>query len=113
LQIRCSRQLRKSCTGANMYSQAKYFFILEHYFASYSFVVIHEAFNNAYHDNKIPNKIIIHRLVTGFRVTGSFCPWQRFIERQSSLPISSSASAATTGYARKNLILLLVSSFCA
>jgi hypothetical protein len=44
-------------------------FILEHYFASKSFAAVREAFNNAYPDKEIQNKITIHRLVTTFRDT--------------------------------------------
>jgi hypothetical protein len=44
---RCSRQLRKSCAGPNMvYSRTERVFVLEHYFASKSFAVVHEAFSN-------------------------------------------------------------------
>jgi hypothetical protein len=50
---RCSRQLRKNFAGANMvYSRAERVFILEHYFASKSFVAIREAFSNAHPDKK-------------------------------------------------------------
>jgi hypothetical protein len=49
-----SRQLRKSCAGANMvYSRAERVFILEHYFISKSFAAIREAFSNAYPDNEV------------------------------------------------------------
>jgi hypothetical protein len=52
-------QLRKSCAEANMvYSQAERVFILEHYFASNSFVAVREAFSNAYPDKEVPNKTI-------------------------------------------------------
>jgi hypothetical protein len=82
---RCSRQLRKRCARANMvYSRAERVFILEHYFASKSFAAVHEAFSNAYSDREVPNKTIIHRLVTEFRNTGSVCLWQVLIERQNS-----------------------------
>jgi hypothetical protein len=43
-------------------------FILEHYFASKSFVAVREAFSNAYPDKEVPNKRTMHRLVTEFRV---------------------------------------------
>jgi hypothetical protein len=46
-------------------------FILEHYFASKSFAAVREAFSNAHPDKEVPNKTIIRRLVTKFRVTGS------------------------------------------
>jgi hypothetical protein len=49
---RCSRQLRESCSGANMvYLQAERAIILEHYFATKSFAAVHEALSNAYPDN--------------------------------------------------------------
>jgi hypothetical protein len=71
---RCSRQLRKSCVGANMvYSRAERVFVLEHYFASKSFAAVCEAFSNAYPDNEVPNNTIKHRLVTTFRDTVSVC----------------------------------------
>jgi hypothetical protein len=57
---------------------------------------------------QVPNKTKIHRLVTKFRGTGSVGQWQVLIKRQTAeimaLPISSSASAATTGYGCKNSI---------
>jgi hypothetical protein len=49
-------------------SQAERIFTLEHYFASKSFVAVREAFNNAYPDKEILNKITINRLVTKLRV---------------------------------------------
>jgi hypothetical protein len=71
---RCSRQLRKSCAVANMmYSRAERVFILEHYFALKSFAAVREAFSNVYPDNEVPNKKIIHRLVTKFLYTGNVC----------------------------------------
>jgi hypothetical protein len=77
---RCSRQLRKSCAGANVvYSEA--LFILENYFASKSFASLPEAFSNTYPDREVLNKIRIHRLVTKFRGTGSACLWQVLIEQ--------------------------------
>jgi hypothetical protein len=82
---RCSRQLRKSCARASvMYSWAERVFILEHYFASKSFAAVREAFSNAYPDKEVPNKTIVHRLVTKFRDTGSVCLWQVLIERHNS-----------------------------
>jgi hypothetical protein len=56
----CSRQLHKSCTGADMvYSRAECVFILEHYFTSQSFAAVYEAFSNAYADKEVPNKTTI------------------------------------------------------
>jgi hypothetical protein len=56
---RFSRQLRKSCAGANMvYSQAELVFILEHYFALKSFAAVREAFSNVYPDKEVPKKTI-------------------------------------------------------
>jgi hypothetical protein len=61
---RCSRQLCKSCAGANIvYSRAELVFILEHYLASKSFAAVREVFNNAYPDKEVPNKTTIHRLL--------------------------------------------------
>jgi hypothetical protein len=81
----CSRQLRKSCAGANMvYSRAERVFILEHHFASKSFADVREAFSNAYPDKEVPNKTTLHRLVIKCRDTGSVCLWQVLIERQNS-----------------------------
>jgi hypothetical protein len=61
---RCSRQLRKSCAGANMvYSGTKRVIVLEHYLALKSFAAVREAFSNAYSDTKVWNKTT-HRLVT-------------------------------------------------
>jgi hypothetical protein len=60
--------------GANMvYPLAELMFILEYYFAEKSFAVAHEKFHNVYSDKKVPNKTIIHRLVTKFWDTGSVC----------------------------------------
>jgi hypothetical protein len=71
---RCSRQLRKSCAGANMvYSRAERVFILEHYFASKSFAAVREAFSITCPAKEVPNMTTVHRLVTKFRDTGSVC----------------------------------------
>jgi hypothetical protein len=43
-----------------VYSQAERVFILEHYFASKSFVAIREAFGNLYLDKEVLNKTTIH-----------------------------------------------------
>jgi hypothetical protein len=68
----CSHQLRKSCAGVNMvYSRAEHVFILEHFFTSKSFSVVHEAFSNVYLDKEVLNKTTIHWLVTKFWDTGS------------------------------------------
>jgi hypothetical protein len=56
-----------------VYSRAGRVFILEHYFASKSFVAVREAFSNAYHDKEVPNNTTVHRPVTKFRGTGSVC----------------------------------------
>jgi hypothetical protein len=56
-----------------VHSQAESVFILEHYFASKSFAAVREAFSNAYPDTEVPNKTTIHRLVTNFLDTGSYC----------------------------------------
>jgi hypothetical protein len=70
----CSRQLRKSCSDANMeYSRAERVFILEHYFASKSFAAVREAFSNAYPDKEVQNKTTVHQMVTKLRDTGSVC----------------------------------------
>jgi hypothetical protein len=81
-------------------SGTEHVFNLKHYFVSKSFAAVREAFNNAYPDNKVPNKNI-HRLVTKFLNTGIACLYQLLIERKTAVitatPISSSASAATVG----------------
>jgi hypothetical protein len=51
-----------------VYSRAGRVFIIEHYFTSKPFAVIREEFSNAYPGKKVPNKTIIHQLVTKFRV---------------------------------------------
>jgi hypothetical protein len=48
-------------------------FILKHHFASKLFAAVREAFSNAYPDKHVPNKSIVHRLVTKFWDTGSVC----------------------------------------
>jgi hypothetical protein len=45
-------------------------FILEYCFASKSFAVVRKALSN-YPDKEVPNKAIIHRLVTKCRDTGT------------------------------------------
>jgi hypothetical protein len=65
-----------------VYTRAERVFILEHYFASKSFVAVREAFSNAYPDKEVPNDTIIHRRVTTFLGTGSVCLGQVLIERQ-------------------------------
>jgi hypothetical protein len=56
-----------------VFSLVERVFILEHYFASKSFDAACEAFSNAYHEEEVPNKTTIHRLVTKYRHTGSVC----------------------------------------
>jgi hypothetical protein len=51
-----------------VYSRAERVFILEHYFASKSFVAVREAFSNAYPDKGVLIKTTVHRLVTKFRM---------------------------------------------
>lgn len=48
-------------------------FIIKHYFASKSFVVVREAFSNAFLNNEVPNKITMDRLVINFRYIRSVC----------------------------------------
>jgi hypothetical protein len=82
---RWSRKLRKSCAGANMvYSREERVFILEHSFASKSFVSVRESFGDAYPDKEVPNETTVHRLVTKFLDTRSVCLWHVLIERQNS-----------------------------
>jgi hypothetical protein len=47
-----------------LYSRVERMFILEHCFASKSFAAVRETFSNAYPDKEVPNKTILHRLVT-------------------------------------------------
>jgi hypothetical protein len=56
---RCSRQLRKSCAGANMYSREECVLIVETYFTSKAFTAVREAFSSAYPDKEVPNKTTI------------------------------------------------------
>jgi hypothetical protein len=49
-----------------MYLRAESVFILD-YFASKSVDAVHEAFSNAYPDKAVPNKTIIHQMITQFR----------------------------------------------
>jgi hypothetical protein len=51
-----SSHLRKSFSGANVYSWAEHVFILEHYFSSKSFAAVRDAFSSAYHDKEVLNK---------------------------------------------------------
>jgi hypothetical protein len=99
-----------------MYTRAERVFILEHYFALKSFDAVREGFINAYPDKEVPNKTTIYRLVTQFWDTESVCLCQVLIGRKktaevAAVPISSSATAATTGYGCKNSEFPLVSSF--
>jgi hypothetical protein len=48
-------------------------FILEHCFASKSFVVVLEAFSNTYPNKEVLNKTTIHQMVLKFQDTGSVC----------------------------------------
>jgi hypothetical protein len=88
-------------------------FILEHYFALKSLATVREAFSNAHPDKEVPNKKIVHRPETKFWDTGRVCLCSSSdkIAETTAVPISSSASAATTGYGCKNSIFPLVSSF--
>jgi hypothetical protein len=81
---RCSRQLRKSCGGANMVcSRAEHVLLLEHFFTSKSFAAVCEAFSTSYPDKEIPNETT-YWLETKFLDIGSVCLWQVLIERPSS-----------------------------
>jgi hypothetical protein len=86
-----------------VYSQAEHVFILEHYLASKSRAAVHESFSN---DKEIQNKTTMHRLATKFWDTGMFvcdkCSSSDKTAEVTAVPISSSASAATTGYGCKN-----------
>jgi hypothetical protein len=99
-----------------VYSRAERVFILEHYFASKSFAAVREAFSNAYPDKEVPNKTIVHRLVTKFGTQEVFvcdkCSSSDRTAEITAVPIANSSSAATTGHDCKNSILPLVSSFC-
>jgi hypothetical protein len=93
--------MRESCAGAKMvYSRAERVFILEHNFASKSFAAVREAFSNAYTDKEVPNKTI-HRPITKFRTQEVFvcykCSSSDKTAEITAVPISSSASATTTG----------------
>jgi hypothetical protein len=92
-------------------------FILEHCFASKSFAAVREAFSNVCPDMEVANKTINNTL-TGGKISGH----RKCLSVMSSLsdktaemtvvPVSSSASAAATGYGCRNSILPLVLSFC-
>jgi hypothetical protein len=88
----------------------------EHFFASKSFADVRKAFVNAYPDKEVPKKTTIYRLVTKFRTEKVFvcdkCSSSDKTAEITAVPISSSASAATTGYGCKDSVVSLVSSFC-
>jgi hypothetical protein len=83
-----------------VYSRAEHVFVPEHYFTLKYFTDVRKTVSNAYHDNKIQNKITIHRLVTTFWDVASVCLWQMLIERKkaeiTAVPIWSIASVAGT-----------------
>jgi hypothetical protein len=76
-------------------------FILEHYFASKSFAAVREAFSNSCPDKEVPNK-------TGNKISGQKkCLSVTSAQSDKTaefvaVPISSSASAASTRYDNKN-----------
>jgi hypothetical protein len=79
---RPSRQLRRICADAIMvYSRAERVFILEHYFASASFIAVHETFSNYCPDKEVPNNRA-QTLETNLKDTESVYRYQLFIERQ-------------------------------
>jgi hypothetical protein len=84
-----------------VYSQAKCLFILEHYFASKSFAAVREAFSSTYPNKEVPNKTI-YRLVTIFETQEVSVSYKCLLSDKTAeiaaVQISSSASAATTGY---------------
>jgi hypothetical protein len=52
----------QNCVSAKvLYSRAERLFILEHYFLSQSFAAVSEAFNKAYPDKEVQNRIYGHR----------------------------------------------------
>jgi hypothetical protein len=81
-----------------MYSRTERVFILEHYFSSKSFAAVREAFSNA---RKFRRRQQYTDLIK-FRDIGSFvsgkCLSSDKTDEMTAAPISSSASAAITGY---------------
>jgi hypothetical protein len=92
-----------------VYSRAERVFILEHYFTSKSFIAAREAFGNACPDKEVLNKKLVTNLGTQevFVCVTSAHRAKKIIEI-TAIPISSSASAVTTRYGCKNLILPLI-----
>jgi hypothetical protein len=54
-----------------VYSGAEHVFILEHYFASKSFLAVYAVVSSAYYDNDVLNKTTVHKQVTKFQHVGS------------------------------------------
>jgi hypothetical protein len=95
-----------------VYSRAERMFIPEYYLESKS-LTVRKSFSNVYPDKEVLIKTI-HRLVTTFLDIELFaCDKCLLSGVKAHIPISSSASAATTGYGCNSLILPLVSLFCA
>jgi len=73
-------------------------FILEHHFASTSFASARVAFSNAYPEKEVPNKTIVHRLITKLWDTRSVCDECLTRDKTAeiiALPISNSLSPVT------------------
>jgi hypothetical protein len=99
-----------------VYSRAERVYIFEHYLASKSFAALREAFSNVYPDKEVPNK---DNTPTGNKISGNGkcvcdkCSSSDKTAEITAVPISSNASAATTGYGGKKSIFPVVSAFCA
>lgn len=54
-----------------VYSHAESVFVLYHYFSLQSFAAVRKELSISYHDNEVPCKTTVHRLVTTFQNRGS------------------------------------------
>jgi hypothetical protein len=89
-------------------------FVLEYHFASKSSVAVREEFSNACADEEVPNNTTLRGLVIKFRDTDVFvCDKMSCRAEITTVPLSSSASAATTGHGHNNSVLQLLSSLFA
>jgi hypothetical protein len=96
-------------------SRAELVFILESYFALKPFAPVLEPFSDVYPDKRVPDKTVVHRLLTEFWDMWSVCGkcWSRDKTAEIAVvPISSIASAATAEYGCMESVLSLIPSFC-
>jgi hypothetical protein len=77
----CSRQLRKSCAGANVvFPRREHVFNLGNCIASKSFAAIRAAFSKMYSENEVRNKTL-HQLVAELRDTEGVCDKKYVLRR--------------------------------